>query len=340
MSILKKILLGFLVLVVALVLIGFLLPSTAHVERSTTIEAPPATVFALVNSFRSFNKWSPWADRDPETEYLFEGPEIGVGARMSWSSENPQVGVGSQEITLSEPHSRVESQLDFGPQGTAQAFFALEPVEVGTRVTWGFDTDFRMNLISRYMGLMFDNWIGADYEAGLAKLKALAEGLPKADWTDMEIEVVEIEPAVIAYVDTSSGWDPEAISQAFTAAFGQVGGFLAANGLQMAGAPVAITIKTTPESWEFEAGMPIAEMPDLEIDPASPVQIRRTQGGKAVRGISVGPYSEITGNWQKVMAWAAAHGFEATGSPWEQYLSDPGDTAEEELVTHLHLPVG
>ena len=57
MSVLKKILLGLVVVVALLIVIGFLLPSTAHVERSTTIDAPAHTVFALVNSFRNFNKW-------------------------------------------------------------------------------------------------------------------------------------------------------------------------------------------------------------------------------------------------------------------------------------------
>jgi hypothetical protein len=32
-----------------------------------------------------------------------------------------------------------------------------------------------MNPMARWMGLMFDRWIGADYEAGLAKLKQVAE---------------------------------------------------------------------------------------------------------------------------------------------------------------------
>lgn len=339
MSIVKKILLGMLIVVVLLVLIGFLLPARAHVERSTTIEAPAAAVFALVDGFRSFNKWSPWAERDPETEYLFEGPDSGVGAKMSWASQNPQVGTGFQEVTVSEPPERVRTHLDFGSQGTAEAFFELEPVDSGTAVTWGFDTEFGMNLVSRYMGLMFDNWIGADYEAGLAKLKALAESLPPDDWGDMVIDVVEVEPAVIVFTATSSAWDATAIGQAFGEAYGQIGGFLAAHGLELSGPPVAITKSSTEEAWRFDAGLPIAEKPDVEIDPASPVQIRQTRGGKAVKGVSLGSYENLSANWSKVRAWVAAHGYEEAGLTWEEYVSDPGSTPEEELITHLYLPV-
>jgi hypothetical protein len=42
-------------------------------------------------------------------------------------------------------------------------------------VTWGFDCDLGTNPIMRYVGLMFDQWIGADYEKGLAKLKEVME---------------------------------------------------------------------------------------------------------------------------------------------------------------------
>jgi len=339
MSVLKKTLLGLVALVVLLVLIGLFLPSTAHVERSAAIDSSPARVFALINGYRSFNKWSPWAERDPATQYVFEGPDTGVGAKMNWASENPQVGTGFQMITLSEPDSRVETHLDFGSQGTAEAFFLLEPTESGTRVTWGFDTDFGLNLVSRYLGLMFDNWIGADYEAGLANLKSMAEGLPPGDWTGLEIGVVEVEPSLIVFTATSSSWDVAAIGQAFGTAYGQIGGFIAANKLQASGQPLAITTSKSEVGWQFDAGIPIAERPAIEIDPDSPVQIRQSPGGKTVRGVSIGSYSQLSASWEKVRAWVAAHGYEEAGPLWEQYVSDPGDTPEEEMVTHLYLPV-
>ncbi len=339
MSVLKKILLGLAVLLALLILLGFLLPSSAHVERSTVIQAPPANVFALVNSFKGFNRWSPWAERDPETVYTFSGPDFGVGAAMSWVSQNPQVGAGSQKITLSEPYERIESHLDFGSQGTAQAFFALTPQAGGTEVRWGFDTEFGSNLVSRYMGLMFDRWIGADYEAGLANLKSLAEGLPQEDWTDMDIQIVELEPRWIVYTSASSPWEVAAIGQALGAAYGQIGAFMAANNLEMAGMPLAVTTESSDVEWKFDAGIPIAERSGLEIDPESPVQIRQIPGGRTVRGVSVGPYTALSESWDKVMAWTAAHGYEQAGLPWEEYVSDPGDTPEEELITHLHLTV-
>jgi uncharacterized protein YndB with AHSA1/START domain len=180
MGFLKKLLLGLVVLVVLAAGVGLLLPASAHVERSTTINAPPDAVFAVVNDLRRFNDWSPWAKLDPNTRYTFEGPDSGAGAKMSWSSDNANVGSGSQTILESQPPSQVKLALDFGDQGQAVAFYRLEPDGSGTRVTWGFDTEFGYNLMGRYFGLMFDKWIGADYEKGLASLKALLEGQPRS----------------------------------------------------------------------------------------------------------------------------------------------------------------
>jgi len=95
---------------------------------------------------------------------------------MSWSSEKPDVGQGSQEIIESVPESLVRTRLDFGEMGDANAFFELEARgEDKTHLVWGFKSDLGMNPVSRYFGLMFERWIGPDYEQGLAKLKSIAE---------------------------------------------------------------------------------------------------------------------------------------------------------------------
>jgi uncharacterized protein YndB with AHSA1/START domain len=161
-------------LVVALA-VAYILPGAVKVQRETVIEAPPEDVFKLVNGFAAFNQWSPWYERDPGGEYRIEGPPSGVGARLVWASDEPDVGQGSQEIVETIEDRLVRTRLDFGDMGGGHAFFQLEPEGEHTKVVWSFDTDLGLNPVSRYVGLMFDRWIGPDYEYGLARLKALAE---------------------------------------------------------------------------------------------------------------------------------------------------------------------
>jgi len=166
----------YLVAAIALIIVGgsFLLPAKAVVTRSIGIAAPPDKVFAIVGDLRRFRDFSPWADLDPDIKYTFEGPESGVGQLMKWSSENADVGSGSQTIVKYEPPTFVENQIDFGMRGKSTASFDLVPSTAGTNVTWTFNSDLE-GIPAKWFGLMFDRWIGADYEKGLAKLKAVAE---------------------------------------------------------------------------------------------------------------------------------------------------------------------
>lgn len=175
MKVLKALFIVALAIVATFALIGVFLPKVATVERSTTIAATPETVYALVDGFKRFNEWSPWASLDPATKYAYSGPERGVGARMEWSSDNPDVGNGSQEIIAAEPGRSVTSTLDFGMDTPTTTTMVLAPEGTGTRATWTLKSDFSGSLVGRYFGLALDGMVGPDYEKGLAKLKALAE---------------------------------------------------------------------------------------------------------------------------------------------------------------------
>lgn len=171
-----KWLLGLVVLaVVAFVAIGLVLPRELQVARSIDINAPASEIFPYLNSPRATEVWSPWLAKDPQTQLSYEGPEAGVGAKMQWASDNREVGAGTSEITASEQDRRVAVALDFGELGTADSAYDLVESAGTTTVTWSFETDMGAGPVGRWMGLMMDDWVGADFEAGLANLKSVVE---------------------------------------------------------------------------------------------------------------------------------------------------------------------
>lgn len=170
-----RILAGLGLLLAVLAGVAYLLPREITVERDISVAAPPEQVFPHVNSLKAMQAWSPWLERDPAVQVAFEGPEEGVGARMSWVSDQRDVGNGRQEIVESTDNAEVVSSLDFGDMGTAKAILALAPDGEGTVVTWGLVADMGNSPVGRWMGLAMDGMVGKDYEAGLAKLKALVE---------------------------------------------------------------------------------------------------------------------------------------------------------------------
>ncbi len=185
-----------LLLFAVIVVTGFLLPTHAHVERSITVERPAAMIFNIVNSYRYFSQWSPWVDRDPNAEYSITGPDAGVGARLSWAGEPHLVGSGWQEIIASKPYEQIDIRLDFDSQGVATSRFTFQPQGNATRITWSFESDLTEGLnffdgfLARFFGLLFDRWIGNDYEQGLANLKQFAESLPLTDFAARDIVFV------------------------------------------------------------------------------------------------------------------------------------------------------
>ncbi|MFT4620846.1 MAG: hypothetical protein ACI90Y_002177 [Polaromonas sp.] len=175
MKFLKRLISVIVILGAAFIGGAYLLPQEVTISRSVMIEAAPDAIFPHVNSMQSTEGWSPWLSRDPEVQLAYSGPEMGVGNTLEWQSDEPAVGNGRQEIVVSVENELVETALDFGDMGTAKAAFILEGSGGSTEVTWTLVSDMGTNPVGRYMGLMMDRWVGADYEAGLENLKALVE---------------------------------------------------------------------------------------------------------------------------------------------------------------------
>ncbi len=339
MKVLKKILIALVAVVVILVVIGFLLPKTRHVERSVAIDATPCAVFAQVNGFRNFNDWSPFVAVNPDADYAYDGPDFGVGSKITWAIPDPKPETGSQTIIASSPYERVDIELDIGRGGDAQVAYLLQPEDGGTRLTWSFDTDFGINLVGRYFGLILDRQLGPLYAQGLANLKRIAEDLPKVDWSDIDIGITEVQSTTVAYSTGESSREPADIAVALGAAYGRVAVFVSANRLQIEGQPVAINNYWDDRGYGFDAGLPVSGTPTRGAGPGSAVRMGETYGGSVVRAVHVGPYTGLDDTYRKAEAFMTAHKLEGNGRRWDIFVSDPGNTAEDELVTEIYQPV-
>lgn len=175
-----RILKWFIVLVIVLALVigvgGMLLPREVTIARTIDVNTPADQVFPHLNAMQAIAAWSPWLDRDPNVQLTYSGPDVGVGNKLQWASDHPQVGNGTQEITASEPGKHVTTALDFGEMGVAKAQFILNESSGVTTVIWTLDTDMGAGPIGRWMGLMMDRWVDGDHETGLQNLKTLVEG--------------------------------------------------------------------------------------------------------------------------------------------------------------------
>jgi len=324
------------IIVVALVAIAFFLPKTSHVERSVTIDRPPSEVFGVLNNLHRFNAWSPWFDIDPNAKYTFSGPPAGVGSKFDWAG-NKEAGSGKMEIIAAKPSESLKLQLDFADMGRPTAEFHLAPAGQGTKVTWSFDQSFEGSLVGRYFGLMMDSWVGKDYEKGLAKLKALVETFPAVDISGVDGQPVDLAPQKIYYVSGGPVADDASAKAALTAAYRQIGMFLAANKLAMQSAPLTITNSYDKAvGWKFDAAVTVAEN---DIAPTGDIKAGTTYEGKAMQFTHVGGYDTIAVTIAKAYAWLAVMGLKPKDRLISEYVTDPGSTPVEQLRTLIKIPV-
>jgi hypothetical protein len=169
----KKILIGLVVIIVILVVVGFLLPTEYEVNRYIVIDAKPSKIHDLVGDLKRWEDWMTWKDEDPSIEITFGKKTTGVGARQTWTGKE---GVGEIVFTSSDSKRGVEYDMSF-EQGRYTSLGSILYEEMGksTRVTWSMKGDWPVPVVGGYMVLMFTPMIGKSFEESLGNLKSLIE---------------------------------------------------------------------------------------------------------------------------------------------------------------------
>lgn len=170
MKILKRIAIGFVVLVLILLAVSFFLPANWKAERSVTIDAPASVIFPYINTLKKWPEWTVWYEREPNLQVSYEGPEAGVGAVSRWSGKD---GAGEMRITDSRADQAVGYDLIFN-QGEfrLRGEIELNAAAGATHISWRSSGDTGVNPVHKYFALMMETWIGRDLEQSLAKLKS------------------------------------------------------------------------------------------------------------------------------------------------------------------------
>ncbi len=152
-------------------------PKSFTLSRSVVIAAPADRIFALINDLHGFNSWNPFAKQDQELKIQYESATSGKGAAYTWVGK--KAGAGRMEIIDSVPAQRVTMKLDFSKPMEAHntVSFTLEPQGPDTTATWTMTgpANYAHNLMTTFFSM--EKMVGGQFEAGLASLKALAEGV-------------------------------------------------------------------------------------------------------------------------------------------------------------------
>lgn len=171
----KRIAIAVVVLIAGVLLYASTRPDNYHVERSILIKAAPEKIFAYINDFHRWDDWTPY-NKDPAMKKTYSGSASGKGARYAWEG-NSDVGQGEITLADSTPPTKLVFDLHMMKpfEGRNVAAFSLAAAGDATQVTWSLDDKHNLFLKTLTLFMNMDSMIGKDFEAGLARLKAVVE---------------------------------------------------------------------------------------------------------------------------------------------------------------------
>ncbi len=322
--------------IVVLLLIGLFLPGGGHghVERSIIIERPASHIYDMLNSFKRFNEWSPWAKKDTTASFTFSGPERGQGARMEWSG-NEKVGSGSFEIIESTPTNYIKMTQIVKEGRTGTVSYKIEPSDLGVKVVWAYDVELGANPIERIKGRYLDSSVGADFQYGLMRLKALIESSAYArDYSDIEISQQEVlaQPALklSGLVEVYSATEFPDLDAGVADTMKTLEAFMQRNNLTATGAAqVQVTLKER-YRLAYDVTLPVDRN---DVPMRDEIQAVTTTGGSMLVAEHVGERRRSNQTFEKLQAYATIYGlaFDPQAKPIEEFLPDrPAPVVPEE----------
>ena len=119
--------------------------------------------------------------------------------------------------------------------------------------------------------------------------------------------------------------------------------FLAHRGGTPTGPPFTIYHAVSDQQMVVEVGFPTATSFEttgsIGGDRGGSVGSNEMYAGRVVTTTHVGPYDTLTAAYRDLSAWIVQHGEQTAGSPWESYVTDPGELPPERVRTQVYWPI-
>lgn len=153
-----------------------------------------------------------------------------------------------------------------------------------------------------------------------------------------DIDIVDLpeQPALVI----ESKITPDQFGDFLGSAYGQIMGYAASKGSEVAGMPFARYHDMSDGKMHLAAGIPIAAAAQGD---GGDILYQPLPGGKAATTVHFGEYQEVGAAWQKLSAWMEENGHGgvfSTFGGWDVYENDPDTVSDpSELRTRIYQPL-
>lgn len=154
---------------------------------------------------------------------------------------------------------------------------------------------------------------------------------------EIQVSVKKTEPATVAFISCKGPYTQ--MNEVFAKLFGRMG----KEGLAPAGPPQGVYFNTPGEVppgellWEIRC--PIAGDVAQKSPDAEGFGIKKVESAEVAATIHKGPFGEVGQTYGVLASWIGENGYQIAGPSQEVYLSEPGKTSPQELITEVRFPV-
>jgi AraC family transcriptional regulator len=155
--------------------------------------------------------------------------------------------------------------------------------------------------------------------------------------SSIEVTVKKTEPMTVAFLSKKGPYT------LIGDTFGKLYGWIGEKGYIPAGPPLGVYFnapeQVPAEELLWEICSPIAGDVTLSGPNEKGLGVKRMEGAEVASTMHKGPFDQVGHTIHALEAWIAENGYEIVGPYEEVYLSDPGKTTPEELLTEARFPV-
>ncbi|MEO7200098.1 MAG: hypothetical protein ABIY56_07775 [Dokdonella sp.] len=255
-----ELLVSLLIVFALVVLVGVMLPSHGHIERSVEVSNPVRQIYDSLNTFQRFREWSDLSRQDRGITMELSGPRSGEGAKVSWNSRNPEVGQGSLTIIDNKVDDEVKMALVNSYAGENKTYtLRLEPSanKRTTRIFMAYDVDYGWNLAWRYAGMYIHGKPDTTIQSSLSHLSNMLAGFPNVDYRDQDIQLATLEAKPMLLVSTKAKRNLDDVMEATDVAVAKLHAAMEKAGLEPAGPRMTITTTWGDENYGFDVAIPV-----------------------------------------------------------------------------------
>ncbi|MEI7036330.1 polyketide cyclase [Fulvimonas yonginensis] len=255
------------------VVVGVIMPSSGHVERSLVIGKDMRQVYDILNNFRRFGDYSVLRQYDPKIKFELSGNAYGPGSELTWSSDDPKVGDGKLTIASADPaffkvnetanQAKIIWNLDNSWRGQDK-HFTIDMERQGsrhqlTKVTWAYDVAYGFNLVDRYSNLYIHGDPDSFIQFSLNNLQNVLAAVPNTDYGNLIPYIQQTQPTPVLLVSTSieRKGGLAALDDATATAVKQIQDAAKKLGVNVVGPRVIFTTNYGDQNYTFDVAMPI-----------------------------------------------------------------------------------